>query len=416
MRQEKVKITYAGIFGAMVFILLVSRILVLTSNYNWPIDPVSLQILYLFMTVVVVAAYNKGRIAVNKGNYLVVLGLLLIHTLLWGVVFVDGRMTSVITTQFRSQSMFVVVLCVTIWAVLQLQMQQNFLKCGYYALALVLFLQLIQNLSDVNLGNLANIFTARERTRANFGFGHYNALGTACVCVILMREYLKKQYRTPLKKALDFLILIMAVVMLLCSASRSAITGLLLYYIVYYGSRMDHWHMSSAAIRTAKVFSIFAVVLLAVWALFGFDVSAFLVAAQRSMLFTHTLPMFFKSDKVLLGLGYASNTAYAYGQTPYKTYWLDNAYIYYLVATGIVGVALLMIAFFIIARGLYKRRKTVEGASFFATFVVYAYISLFETALFNSGGLVNYIYIPWFLLAITGDGFHAKKEIKEKES
>ncbi len=399
MWHENKRITYANIFSVAVFILLLSRILVLTGNYDWFIDPVSLEIVYLFLAFFIVAASNKGKVAVRTGKYLLVLGILLVHTILWGTVFVDDKMSEVVSTHFKSQIMFVVILCVTVWAILQLQAERHFLKCGYYALALVMFVQLITNFSEIDLSNLANIFTAKERTRANFGFGHYNALGTACVCVIVMQEFLKKQGRTTGQKVVDFIILLMAVVMLLCSASRSAITGLLLYFILYYGSRLDKWNLAPVAIKTIKVLSVFVIGILAVWVLFGLDKDAFLVAAQRALLFTHTLPMFFKSGKVMLGLGYASNTAYAMGETPYITYWLDNAYIYYLVATGVVGLVLLIIAFLVIGRGLYKIRKTKTGVVVFAAFIVYAYISLFEATLFNSGSWLNYIYIPWFVLS-----------------
>lgn len=399
MWHKNKKITYTGIFSAAVFVLLLSRILVLTGNYDWFIDPVSLEIVYLFFTFFVVVVRNKGKVAVCTGKYLLVLGILLVHTILWGFVFVDDKMSEVVSTHFKSQIMFVVILCVTVWAILQLQAEQHFFKCGYYVLALVMFVQLIINFSEIDLSNLGNIFTAKERTRANFGFGHYNALGSACVCVIVMQEFLKKQGRTTAQKVIDFIVLLMAVVMLLCSASRSAITGLIVYLIIYYGSRINHWHLAPVAIKTIKVLGVFAVGFLAVWVLFGFDADAFLVAAQRALLFTHTLPMFFKSGKVMLGLGYASNTAYAIGETPYITYWMDNAYIYYLVATGVVGLVLLLIAFLVIGRGLYKIRKTQSGVVVFAAFVVYAYMSLFEATLFNSGSCLNYIYLPWFVLS-----------------
>lgn len=401
MLHDNKQKTCRGLFGINVFVLLISRMLVLTDNYNWYISPVTLEIIYLFLTVLIVIVGNDGKISLFRRNQAVVLGILLLHTILWGAVFVDARMSQVVTVHYKSQIMFVVILLVTIWAVQQLQAERLFYNCGYYALSLMLVIQLITNFSEVDLSNLQNVFTAAERTRANFGFGHYNALGAACVCVILLRELVKRQGRTIFQKAIDCLVLLVALIMLLCSASRSAITGLLLFLILCYGARIDYLRIQPAAIKIIKVIGILSLGILLVWALFGLDTQAFLVVAQRALLFTHTLPMFFRTGKVLLGLGYANNAAYATQQTPYLTYWMDNAYVYYLVATGIVGLSLLIIACLIIGKSLHKKRKTQMGRIVFAAFLVYLYISLFEATLFNSGGLVNYIYLPWFLLGMS---------------
>lgn len=415
MQLRKTVNFYTGLFAGAVFIMIVSRILVLTGNYNWFIDPVSLEIIYIVAMFAIVLVSSRGYLAIQKGQYLTVLGILLVHTLLWGLVFVDSKMTEVVTTHFKSQIMFVVILCVTIWASKQLAAERLLLECAYYALGLVMLTQLVTHFSEVDLSNLANIFTAKDRTRANFGFGHYNALGTSCVCLLVLMDFLSKRPRSKGKKALDVLFAVMAVVMLLCSASRSAITGLMLYYVMYYSTRLDHWRVSPTTIRVLKGIRALVIVFLLVWAVFGFDVDAFLTVAQRTHLATQTLPMFFDTGKVLLGLGFASNSAYAEGLTPYITYWMDNAYVYYLVATGFAGLTLLLAALLLIGLPIFKRRKTKEGAAVFSTLAVYAYISLFETTLFNSGGLVNYIYLPWFIFAMSDNLFFIDEPSPDKK-
>ena len=93
--------------------------------------------------------------------------------------------------------------------------------------------------------------------------------------------------------------------------------------------------------------------------------------------------------------------AYATNLTPYVTYWLDNAYIYYLITTGIIGLILLMAATVVLGKELLQRVGNRFGKETIAAFAVYLYVSMFEVILFNSGSIVSYIYLPWFLIHIS---------------
>jgi len=389
------------LFSAALFILLISRILVLTDNYNWVVSPLVLEVVYIGFVFFLILLKNSGKFVIRKGSYIIILLILIIHTVLWGTVFVNTEFPELIADHFKPQIMFVVLLAFNVLAVKQLHMELDYLKCAYYSLVCVLFWCFLKNISDVDLSGLANIMTATERTRANFGFGHYNTLGAACVCVILLRETIKKTSRHILVKILDYPILIVAVVMLLCSASRSALTSLILYFVVYYGMSVDDWGISSAAKKCIKIFEAIFILIMGVWVVFEVDLDAFLVAAQRSLLFTHTLPLFFESGRVLFGLGYASNVAYAGGLTPYTTYWMDNAYVYYLVTTGVVGAALLAYPVILIAVKLIHNRNKMFGRENFSIFCVYLYISYFEAMLFSAGAIVSYVYLPWLVMCFS---------------
>lgn len=400
MNLRKGKLTYKGIFLAAWFIVLVSRILVLTDNYSWPIGPVLLEVLYLMLTVFLVLFAKRGVLVFQRGKHWYVLCVFVLHTLLWGLVFVDSRFDDLILSHFKSQIMFVVILLVTVWAVHCFDAEKAFLKCCCYALSCMLIYQLATHLSEVDLSNLANIMSASERTRANFGFGHYNALGAACVCNILLLDSISKRNGKPKPNVMMVVFLGISVIMLLCSASRSSITSLLLYYMVFAALRMNEWRISKRLITALQVVLLLVTSIVIVCILAMVDMDEFLIAAQRSHLVTHTLPMFFETGKIWLGLGYASNVAYAMRQTPYTTYWMDNGYIYLLVTTGWIGFGLLMSALWCLARAFIKQSRTPHGKRMLAVLAVYLYISLFETAMFSSGSIVNYVYIPWCCLCV----------------
>ena len=57
-------------------------------------------------------------------------------------------------------------------------------------------------------------------------------------------------------------------------------------------------------------------------------------------LFSVALPTFFKSNRTWIGLGLASGEIYGQNLTPYKTYWLDNGYIYTLITSGYIGITI----------------------------------------------------------------------------
>lgn len=401
MEQRKYRLANKSIFLAAYCVLLVSRILVLTDSYTWRIDPVELELVYLVATVFLALTSRYGKFRMARGVHWFVFGALLAHTLLWGVVFVDARFANLITSQFKSQIMFVVITIVTVLAVYQFDVAREFLKCCYYTLAAMLIYYFLKNFSQLDLSNLANIMTASERTRANFGFGHYNTLGATCVCGIFLWDVARKDHHTLPMKVMDGAILVVLVCMLLASASRSALTSLVVYYFVYFSWQMDEWSISKKVIRAIKLCRNALIAAMVAWVVLEANYTALLELSQRTLLFTHALPMFFSTDKIWMGLGYASNVAYATRQTPYLTYWLDNAYIYYLITTGIVGCALLMVATFVLGKELYRCTNLPIGKETIAAFAVQLYASLFEVALFNSGLIVNYIYLPWFLIYIS---------------
>lgn len=382
-------------------VLLVSRILVLTESYTWPIDPVKLELAYLALTVFLALTAREGKFRIAKSGQIFVLAVLLVHTLLWGLLFVNQSFADIIANHFKSQIMFVVILIVTVLSMYQLGAAREFLKCCYYTLSAMLIYYFLKNISELDLSNLANIMTVSDRTRASFGFGHYNTLGGACVCNLMLWDTLRKE---PCQNAVKFTrlgILLVTMCMLLASASRSSLTSLVLYVIVFNWGNMENWRISRKTITLIKVLLGVLISIMVVWAFFQVDTMSLLALAQRGHLVSETLPLFFESGRIWTGLGYASNTHYGDGLTPYLTYWLDNAYIYYLVTTGIVGLVVIMSAALVLWRGIRSRRTAPYATEMIAVFVVYAYNSLFEATMFSSGAIINYIYLPWFLLFIS---------------
>ena len=403
------KISVKLLFGVIFFVLFVSRILVLTGNYTLPIDPILLQIIYIVLILVLLLIKSKGKIKLDTfkhKDFFKVALILLLHTIVWGKFLVNPMMIDLTTSQFKSQIMFVVIVILTACATIKFDAVDTFIKSSFYALSFVLVVQLVSNFSDLNLSNIANIMSKSERTRANFGFGHYNTLGGACLCNVILWSMLKKE---NIEKLITTVFMSISIIMLLCSASRSSLTGLIAFIAIV---AFEKFYNNNISNRKKIAITFIEIIIFGVLIIFAFnlDFNEILIQSQRSLLFEKALPEFWSSGRVYEGLGYVSNTAYGTHLTPYTTYWLDNGYIYILISTGIIGFALILYAIYILLKNFYFSGNVFMKTKIFPILVVYMYTALFEANLFNSGSITNYVYLVIFLTYI----YNKENIFKEK--
>lgn len=391
--MKTIKIRMQTIFILSFSLLLFSRIAVLTGNYYVPIDPVMIEIIYILNTLILLYLNNKGKFFVNlkslKNNIVSIL--LLIHVLLFGIVFVNPLMKDTISSQFKSQIVFNVIILVTTIAINNFNALDKFIEISYYTLGIFLFIQFITHLGDIKINNIAHVMSVEERVRSNFGFGHYNALGAACLCMIILTIYLKEK-----KRLINILILGMAIIMLLCSASRNALTGFCVFIIAYIIQRLNRSDVNPKIRFISKLILLMMIILLIPFAM-ELDYNQLLKISQRSLIFYVAYPLYINSGRIFTGLGYASNIAYGSNMTPYTTYWLDNSYMYYLITTGVIGFAIILIAVLILGKRIVKNRFLDKGDIICSLYFVYLYTALFEVIIFESGTLLNCIYLPIFI-------------------
>lgn len=381
------------VFLISFFFLLLSRIAVLTGNYTIPIDPRLIEILYIILILALILFDGQWKISnkVLKPDMIIVL--MFIHCILWGVVFVNEPFKEYISTQFSSQIMFCIIILITALALKYFRVYNEFIVMSLYAMGLSLTIQLARNFSELNLSNVVHIFSLSERQRANFGFGHYNTLGSACLCVLILTAFIYEKNRKI--NIINLLFFIEAILMMLCSASRGALTGTVIFIMVLVTQKIYDMGLSKKAILGIHLFEVVLVVVMILYAM-GLDMNSLLKQAQRLHLFKVAIPEYLASGRILTGVGYASNIQYGKGIMFGRILWLDNAYIYYLIATGVLGVAIIIACLLVIGIPAFKYRH-VEGKIVFALFCTYLYRAIFEVNLFESGYMMNYIYLPIFI-------------------
>lgn len=395
-------IKISRVFSIFYSILLLSRIYVIAGIYTLPLDPSLIQMGYIGMLIIVsIAKIKKNDFKIKKHINTMDMAILLLvgYWVLFGFVFVNPSMEQYTKAMVMRQGLFLATVIATVFFTYSNDCFMNIISISFWTIAGVLLFQFITNINDVTQINVESILNVSSRSRVNFGLGHYNYLGMLCSCEIILGIWIRK-FRG--KNKLSLFVIALSSVMLLGSASRNAIFGLIVFGLIEFYFSLEQYAFRKVYKFIIQV-SIFIIVL--VMALFGdnsVSLNGLLLDSNRLTLFSVALPTFFKSNRTWIGLGLASGEIYGQNLTPYKTYWLDNGYIYTLITSGYIGIAIyvILIILFLFNYWKLKNRNNAMGVLAIATFSMYLFSALFETTLFNGGVLLNYLLLPIFLMLL----------------
>ena len=395
-------IKVSGIFSIFYSLLLLSRIYVIAGVYKLPMDPSLIQVGYvgvLIMVAIVQIKENNYKIKKHLKTMDAASLLLIGYWAIFGFVFVNPPMEQYTKARVLRQGLFLATVIVTALFAYRNNYFMEVISASFWTIAVVLLFQFITNINDVTQIDISSILNVSSRSRVNFGLGHYNYLGMLCSCEVILGIWIRKFKN---KNKLSLFIIALALIMLLGSASRNAIFGLIVFSLIEF-----YFSLEKYAFRKVYKFimqiSIVGIVL--IMALFGdsrVSLDGLLLDSNRMTLFSVALPTFFKSNRTWIGLGLASGEIYGQNLTPYKTYWLDNGYIYTLITSGYIGITIYvaLIILFLISYWKLKKQNNSMGILAIATFSMYLFSALFETTLFNGGVLLNYLLLPVFLILL----------------
>ena len=395
-------IKVSGIFSIFYSLLLLSRIYVIAGVYTLPMDPSLIQVGYVGMLIMVAIIQLKEKnykiikhIKTMDAAILFLIG----YWVIFGFIFVNPPMEQYTKAMVLRQGLFLATVIATALFAYRNNYFVEVISVSFWTIAVVLLFQFITNINDVTQIDISSILNVSSRSRVNFGLGHYNYLGMLCSCEIILGIWLRKFKN---KNKLSLFIIAFASVMLLGSASRNAIFGLIVFSLIEFYFSLEKYVLRKIYKFIIQV-SIGGIVL--IMALFGdsrVSLDGLLLDSNRMTLFSVALPTFFKSNRTWIGLGLASGEIYGQNLTPYKTYWLDNGYIYTLITSGYIGITIyvVLIILFFISYWKLKKQNNSMGIFAIATFSMYLFSALFETTLFNGGVLLNYLLLPVFLILL----------------
>ena len=389
-----------GFFSILYGMLLLSRIYAIANVYTFPVDSATVQMLYVVI-ILLLAMVKEKRYIISKRitEFKIAILLLAGYLILFGFVFVNPLMAKYTSGIVLRQGLFLAVVISTALFACRNRLLSEIITTSFWTVAIVLCYQFVTNIEDIAKINVLTVFSTSSRTRANFGLGHYNYLGVLCTCEIVLGAWLLKLRK---KQKAVFWVMALSVVMLLGSASRNAIVSLLVFVFIGFYFNLDRYPMKKTYKFLVKLLLGVLVLFAAVLGDSGITIEAILKDSNRLTLFEVALPTFFGSSRTWTGLGLASGEIYGRNLTPYKTYWLDNGYIYTLVASGYIGaiIYLALIILFLRTFGCIKKKYPTIGTLASTTFYMYLFTALFETSLFNGGVLTNYLLMPIFLVVL----------------
>ncbi|WP_295341167.1 O-antigen ligase [uncultured Subdoligranulum sp.] len=319
---------------------------------------------------------------------------------LFGFIFVNPLLRNYTRSNTTAQVISYLLTVVTAEVVRKYSLRSLFIKVSFYTISFYMLFHFITYISEINPAAFIYVLSNSERSRSALGFGHPNSLGTISLCQIVLFILLRKSKNNQCT-ILDKAFLVMGSVMLLSSASRNAIVALFVMLIVLGLLNIRKLGISERLVVLIKVIAILALFTLLIFSSLqsnnanGIAIQQLLLESNRNWLFEVAIPTYIKSGRVWVGLGYIENSVYGTNQTPYYTLFMDNAYVYHLVATGIIGIVFVLTMLFKIWK-ILKCDTTYMRKIVLAIFAMHLFTALFENYLF-SGILSCYIYMVLFL-------------------
>lgn len=377
---------------------------------NIPLQGLFIKVKYFYIVIIIFFCLHDGILIWNK-RIAVGMGLLLLHTILYGVVFINPYIQNYTDVHFQQLMAIYILTFFTCIYVYKKECYLLFLEMSYLALALFVFWCATTHPGNfVNPIYFINIFSRSERFRAHFGMGDVNYCGNYCVYLLLLSFFLwcqwKKQGRIPKKiwlaavAGMDSI----GLWMLFSTASRSAILSLLLFFGSYgvLSKRqviIGNWKL------ILTVGGVLGLVLVVVLMSTGI-MSDIWLESNREGNFSINYPIFLEHGDYLNGMGYMDNSGFLGMVYGYGTTAMDVYFLYIPFSTGILGSVLIFSQMIYL---LYQmvRHSNVEGRDLaLSLFVMMLYYAIWQVNYMNYRyytGIIHMMILFFFLMKIHED-------------
>ncbi len=246
------------------------------------------------------------------------------------------------------------------------------------------------------LGSIRNIMGSSGRYRYSYGLGHVNHTGRYCLYFFMLKSIYNavvKEKKNSLKKydsyGLYFSIISPVIaIMLLSTASRTSITGLIGFWIVYYF--LTYWHKARVLEKILFIISIVPILAIIIYSV---DWALVYKLSNRGVNYT-ILPVLDREDAWITGLGFLQGT-YLFRAVNISVF--DSFYLMVLFQSGIVGCIIFFgnLVYFATVYFSNAKSMTEEQKLVACLFVVALYYGIFERMFFGHG---EFDIINWVLL------------------
>mgnify|MGYP000101408610 CR=1 FL=1 len=392
------------VMGSYCAILLLSMLSIVD---NTPLKGILYNVKYLYIVIIIFFCFYDGILIWNK-RIAVGMGLLVLHTILYGVVFTNPYIqndTSYHFQQLMSTYVWTLFLCIYVY---KKECYLLFLEMSYLAIALFVFWCALTHMGNfVNPIYFVNIFSRSERFRSPFGMGDVNYCGNYCIYLLMLSFFLwcewRKQGKMPDKrvKIMVFGMDGVTLYMLLSTASRSAIISLVLFFGLYGILKMKY-----TIIRNWKLIlfvgGVLAVCLATVLISTG-AMSSMWQESNREGNYSINYPIFLEYGNYINGMGYMDNSGFLNKAYGYDTTAMDVYFLYIPFATGILGSAIILIQMIYLLYQLLRHGSTEGRDLALSLFVMMLYYAIWQVNYMNYRyytGIIHMVILFFFLMKI----------------
>ena len=307
--------------------------------------------------------------------------------------------------------------------------RKQMIKLTYIAVSLPMIILFFTNYTNINyFDSIVNFFDTANRTRYSFGMGANNDAGlTSCVLLILdfiiigLLKNEKKSKNRNIWLIYITISTIVAVLIFLGASSRNAFLTLLIFISMNILLRIKGKEESKKKyIFKFACISILGIIILNVLMIY-YDSDNIMELFRYSgrMIAFSILELIFQKNKYLFGLGYTSKT---YRINSFieqgENYAVDSSYLYFIVQSGIIGLAIILMTIIIIGVKIFKVKcenvyyKYIIISLFFSLL----FTGMFETTILYAGMPIGLIFTTIIFEFIASDSsWEEKNEITKKE-
>lgn len=331
-----------------------ATILLLDCTDNFPGTSLLRKFKYIFIVILLLDFITSNLKRISK-PCAVVVGCLMLHTVLFGVVIVNPAVAELTKTHFSEMMIYLLFLGFLTNAVERYRCELKFIEATSAACAIFMLWTGVTHISNfVNPLYYIYVFSRNARIRSHFGVGDPNYMGYYCLIAlvfffVLWYKYLENNTLTKKRKYFLLGISGWTVLILFSTGSRSSVLSFLIFIAIWcYKKYLKPKWGKNAFLYIALLFIICV-------AFVGLNWTDIWGNANREANISVNIPVFNHLNAFWKGMGYIESAGFYNDAYGYDTWPVDIYYLYIFLSTGVIGTVIISIPLVYILVKLLKK-------------------------------------------------------------
>lgn len=325
----------------------------------------SIRYIYILLTAFYFLYFWNGYL---EKKFVILISILLLHTFLYGTVFVNQNVLLETRDYFKEMMIFLGMVSFTFLFYHRHGSIISYIRTTYYTLSSIMMLCLFTHLSScVNPLYFIYIFSSRHSYRSTFGFSHANFTGNYLVFILIysffLLDGLVKELKVAKRKNLQIEIIgiiildILMLEMLFSTQSRTSIISGIIFILVYFYEKIKR--RIPTKVKFVCILLLFVSIII-----LGLNGTLNTIWENSNRMENVEINMiYFRQFSPWTGMGYIPSYGFLLQTYGLPTFALDMYYLYIFFSTGYLGTILITI-FLILSLVYIFKIKNIEYRNF----------------------------------------------------